>query len=116
MTMVSRKPEAPHNIRVSDVTSSSFKIEFLPSFDGGGGPQRFSIEILLYDKNTTLNSTVINQQLPFNTYEYNVKDLNESTLYMFRIKAINIYGESPWSIETPVQTTELMITSDGIKK
>ncbi|CAF5182015.1 unnamed protein product, partial [Rotaria magnacalcarata] len=33
---------------------------------------------------------------------------------MFRIKAINIYGESPWSIETPVQTTELMITSDDL--
>ncbi|CAF3752170.1 unnamed protein product [Rotaria socialis] len=114
-TIVSRgKPEAPHNIRVSDVTSSSFKIEFLPSFDGGGGPQRFSIEILLHDKNTTLNSTVINQQLPFNTYEYNVKDLNESTLYTFRIKAINIYGESPWSIETPVQTIESTITSDDL--
>ncbi len=40
-------------------------------------------------------------------------DLNESSLYMFRIKSMNIYGESPWSMETPVQTTESIITSDG---
>ena len=67
------KPETPHDIRVSDITSSSFKIHFSPSFDGGGGPQRFIIEVNLYDKNTTINSTVINQQLPFNIYEYTVK-------------------------------------------
>jgi hypothetical protein len=33
---------------------------------------------------------------------------------MIRIKAMNIYGESPWSIETPVQTIESILTSDGI--
>ncbi len=67
------KPETPHDIRVTDVTSSTFKIQFSPSFDGGGGPQRFLIEVTLHDKNTTFNSSVINQQLPFNTYEYIVK-------------------------------------------
>ncbi|CAF0851701.1 unnamed protein product [Adineta ricciae] len=108
------KPETPHDIRVSDITSSSFKIHFSPSFDGGGGPQRFIIEVNLYDKNTTINSTVINQQLPFNTYEYTVKGLNETTSYMFRIKSMNIYGESPWSIEIPVQTTELILSSDDL--
>ena len=67
------KPETPHDIRVSQVTSSSFQLQFSPSFDGGGGPQRFLIEVILHDRNTTLNMTVINQQLPFNTYEYTVK-------------------------------------------
>jgi hypothetical protein len=42
------------------------------------------------------------------------KGLNESTLYLFRIKSTNIYGESPWSNEIPVQTNELIITSEGI--
>jgi len=70
------KPETPHDIRVVEVTSSSFKIQFSPSFDGGGGPQRFLIEVTLHDKNTTFNSTIINQQLPFNTYEYSVKGKN----------------------------------------
>jgi hypothetical protein len=32
---------------------------------------------------------------------------------MFRIKSTNIYGESPWSNEIPVQTSELILTSDG---
>ena len=27
---------------------------------------------------------------------------------------MNIYGESPWSLEIPVQTIESVITSDGI--
>lgn len=40
-------------------------------------------------------------------------DLNESSLYMFRIKSMNIYGESPWSMEIPVQTIETIVTSDG---
>ncbi len=35
---------------------------------------------------------------------------------MFRIKSMNIYGESPWSIEIPVQTIESIVTSDGMKK
>ncbi len=70
------KPETPHDIRVAEVTSSSFKIQFSPSFDGGGGPQRFLIQVTLHDKNTTFNSTIINQQLPFNTYEYIVKGKN----------------------------------------
>ncbi|CAF0774952.1 unnamed protein product [Adineta steineri] len=114
-TIVSRgKPETPHDIRVSDVTSSSFKIQFSPSFDGGGGPQRFLIEVTVHDKNTTFNSTIINEQLPFNTYEYTVKDLNETSLYMFRIKSMNIYGESPWSNDIPVQTIESIITSDDL--
>lgn len=39
--------------------------------------------------------------------------LNESTVYTFRIKSMNIYGESPWTAETPVQTAELIVTSDG---
>ena len=34
---------------------------------------------------------------------------------MFRIKSINKYGESPWSIETPVQTSESILTPDGIE-
>jgi hypothetical protein len=34
---------------------------------------------------------------------------------MFRIKSMNIYGESPWSIEIPVQTIESIVTSDGIE-
>jgi hypothetical protein len=34
---------------------------------------------------------------------------------MFRIKSTNIYGESPWSNEIPVQTSELILTSDGIE-
>ncbi|CAF1407947.1 unnamed protein product [Rotaria sordida] len=114
-TIVSRgKPEAPHDIRVTEITSSSFKIQFSPSFDGGGGPQRFLIEVILHDKNTTFNRTILNQQLPYDTYEYIVKDLNESTLYIFRIKSMNIYGESPWTIETFVQTTESIITSDDL--
>ncbi len=70
------KPETPHDIRVAEVTSSSFKIQFSPSFDGGGGPQRFLIQVTLHDKNTTFNSTIINQQLPFNTNEYIVKGKN----------------------------------------
>jgi len=41
-------------------------------------------------------------------------DLNESTLYMFRIKSMNIYGESPWSMEIPVQTIESIVNSDGM--
>ncbi|CAF2499193.1 unnamed protein product [Rotaria sp. Silwood2] len=114
-TIVSRgKPETPHDIRVSEITSSSFKIQFSPSFDGGGGPQRFVIEIFLHDKNTTFNATIINQTLPYNTYEYTVRDLNESSLYMFRIKSMNTYGASPWSIETSVQTMESIITSDDL--
>lgn len=110
--------------------SSSFKIQFSPSFDGGAGPQRFLVEVTLHEKNMTFNSTVVHQQLPFNTYEYVIKstqifdsschvlindvlDLNESSLYMFRIKSMNIYGESPWSMEIPVQTIESIVTSDG---
>ena len=27
---------------------------------------------------------------------------------------MNIYGESPWSVEIPVQTTELILSSDGM--
>ena len=87
-TIVSRgKPETPHDIRVTDVTSSSFKIQFSPSFDGGGGPQRFLIEVLYQEKNTTFNSTVIRQQLPFNTYEYLVKgrDFNLNQFNKLRI-------------------------------
>jgi len=74
--LIKGKPETPHDIRISEVTSSSFKIQFSPSFDGGGGPQRFLIEVNLLDKNTTFNSTIINQQLPFNTYEYIVKGIH----------------------------------------
>ena len=40
-------------------------------------------------------------------------DLNESSLYMFRIKSMNIYGESPWSMDIPVQTIESIVTADG---
>jgi hypothetical protein len=46
----------------------------------------------------------------------NYLGLNESSLYTFRVKSINIYGESPWSNETSVQTTESILTSDGIEK
>ncbi|CAF1149884.1 unnamed protein product [Rotaria sp. Silwood1] len=114
-TIVSRgKPETPYDIRVSEITSSSFKIQFSPSFDGGAGPQRFLVEVILHDKNTTFNTTIINQELPYNTHEYIVKDLNESSLYMFRIKSKNIHGDSPWSIETAVQTMESIITSDDL--
>lgn len=117
------------------MTSSSFKVQFSPSFDGGAGPQHFFLEVTLNDRNKTINSTIINQQLPFNTYEYTVKgnssfslvkiktkifnvkifrlDLNESSLYLFRLKAINIYGESPWSTDETVQTLESIVTADG---
>jgi hypothetical protein len=67
------KPETPHDVRVNQVTSSSFKLQFSPSFDGGGGPQRFLIEVILHDRNKTLNTTIINEQVPFNSYEYTVK-------------------------------------------
>jgi hypothetical protein len=29
---------------------------------------------------------------------------------------MNIYGESPWSNQIPVQTNELIITPDGINR
>lgn len=124
----------PHDIRISQVTSSSFKIQFSPSFDGGAGPQRFLLEVILKDQNKTINDSVLHQQLPFHTYEYTVKgkrfvnflfkfqlnafelDLNESTLYVFRLKASNIYGESPWSDEQSVQTLESIVTPDGKNK
>ena len=32
---------------------------------------------------------------------------------MFRIKSMNIYGESPWSMDIPVQTIESIVTADG---
>ena len=67
------KPETPHDIRASEITSSSFKVQFSPSFDGGGGPQHFVIQVTLHDKNTTFNSTIIQQQLPFDRYEYTVE-------------------------------------------
>ncbi|CAF0944414.1 unnamed protein product [Rotaria sordida] len=109
-TIVSRgKPETPKNIIISEITSSSFKIQFSPSFDGGSGSQQFIIQVT-----DSWNSSVITQQIPFNTYEYSIKGLNESTLYKFRIKSINIYGESPWSHEIPIQTNELIITSDDL--
>lgn len=114
-TVVSRgRPETPHDIRVQDITASSFKVQFSPSFDGGAGPQRFLIEVNFNDRNTSLNSTILHQQIPFNTYEYLVKDLNESTWYKFRIKSTNIYGESPWSSEIPVQTSESILTFDDL--
>lgn len=120
------KPETPTDILVSDITSSSFKIQFSPSFDGGSGSQQFIVQIT-----DSSNSTTINQQIPSNNYEYTIKGriirfiinsfeqiillgLNESTLYSFRIKSTNIYGDSPWSHEIPVQTNELIITSEGI--
>lgn len=102
------KPETPTDILVSDITSSSFKIQFSPSFDGGSGSQEFLIQIT-----DPSNSSIINQKIPFNNYQYIIKDLNESTLYLFRIKSINIYGESLWSHQIPVQTNELIITSEG---
>ncbi|CAF1305916.1 unnamed protein product, partial [Adineta ricciae] len=109
-TIVSRgKPETPTDILVSEITSSSFKIQFSPSFDGGSGSQRFTIEIA-----NSSNVTIITEQIPFNIYEYTVKDLNDSSLYFFRIKSTNIYGESPWSMDIPIQTSELIITSDDL--
>ncbi|CAF3380090.1 unnamed protein product [Rotaria sp. Silwood1] len=107
--VVRGKPETPKNIIISEVTSSSFKVEFSPSFDGGSGSQQFIIQVT-----DSWNSSVITQQLPFNTYEYSIKGLNESTLYKFRIKSTNVYGESPWSHEIPIQTNEFVMTSDDL--
>ncbi|UJR15729.1 hypothetical protein I4U23_002664 [Adineta vaga] len=109
-TIVSRgKPETPTDILVSEMTSSSFKIQFSPSFDGGSGSQRFSIEIA-----NSSNITIKTEEIPFNIYEYTIKNLDDSSLYYFRIKSTNIYGESPWSNDIPVQTSELIITSDDL--
>jgi hypothetical protein len=65
------KPETPTDIMVSDITSSSFKIQFSPSFDGGSGPQQFLIGIT-----DSRNSSTITQKIPFDTYEYTIKGTN----------------------------------------
>ncbi|CAF3742114.1 unnamed protein product [Adineta steineri] len=109
-TIVSRgKPETPTDILVSEITSTSFKVQFSPSFDGGSGSQRFTIEVT-----DSSNSSIVTEQIPFNSYEYTIRGLNESTLYLFRIQSTNIYGGSPWSNDIPVQTNELIITSDDL--
>jgi len=65
------KPETPTDILVSEITSSSFKIQFSPSFDGGSGSQQFSIQVT-----DSSNSSIITQQIPFHNYEYTVKGMN----------------------------------------
>lgn len=102
------KPETPTDILVLDITSSSFTIQFSPSFDGGSGSQKFLIRI-----SDASNSSIIERPIPLNNYQYTIQGLNESTLYSFRIKSTNIYGESPWSHSIPVQTNELTITAEG---
>ncbi|CAF1963240.1 unnamed protein product [Rotaria magnacalcarata] len=110
-TIVSRgKPETPKHIIVLDTTSSSFKIQFTPSFDGGSGSQEFVIQVT----DSTNQSIITQQNIPFNTYEYYVKGLNESTLYKFRMKATNQYGDSLWSNETFVTTSEFIVTPDDL--
>lgn len=74
------KPETPHNIRIVQVTSSSFKLQFAPSFDGGAGPQRFLLEVIAKDKNKTIDNSILHEQLPFNTFEYTVKGKLSSNL------------------------------------
>lgn len=96
------------DILVLDITSSSFTIQFLPGFDGGSGSQRFLIQVI-----DASNSSIIERSIPLNNYQYTIQGLNDSTLYSFRIKSTNIYGESPWSHSIPVQTNELTITAEG---
>jgi len=110
--IVSRgKPETPTNIIVSDLTSSSFRIQFSPSFDGGSGSQQFHVQLT-----NSSNSTILTRQIPFNQFQYTIDNLDESTLYFFRLKSSNIYGDSPWSHQIPIQTNELVIKSEGISR
>ena len=68
MTFICKgKPETPKEIIISDITASSFKIQFSPSFDGGSGSQEFLIQV------TDLwNSSMMDRVVPFNTYEYSI--------------------------------------------
>ena len=102
------KPETPTDILVLDITSSSFTIQFSPSFDGGSGAQKFLIQV-----SNAANSSVIEKQIPLNNYQYTIQGLNESALYSFRINSTNTYGESPWSHSVPIQTNELIIMTEG---
>ena len=104
----SGKRETPTDILVLAITSSSFTIQFSPSFDGGSGAQKFLIQV-----SNAANSSVIEKQIPLNNYQYTIQGLNESTLYSFRIKSTNTYGESPWSHSVPIQTNELIIMTEG---
>ncbi len=65
------KPETPTDILVSEITSSSFKIQLSPSFDGGSGSQQFVIQIT-----DSSNSSMIRQQIPLNHVEYTIKGMN----------------------------------------
>lgn len=40
------KPETPTDLLISDLTATSFRARFSPSFDGGSGSQQFQIEMI----------------------------------------------------------------------
>ena len=124
--LVLGKPETPTDIEVSDISASSFRIRFAPSFDGGNGSQRFIVHV------TDLhNASSLKQELPLDTYQSTItgrsntahlieelisfvsQGLNESTVYLVRMQAMNPYGESPWSIPITALTIESVLTSDG---
>ena len=130
------KPETPTNLHVSDVTASSIRVHFTPSFDGGSGSQRFFIELDAYQNRSKIrkefffDSNGFKIEGHFHQFNFNlffvfwrkknifttcekILGLNESTPYEVRLQSSNSYGESPWTKSIEVQTLELTINSDG---
>src|SRR3989338_3915526 len=51
--------------------------------------------------------------IPANQNGYNDTGLNIGTIYYYRVKAVNSYGNSAWSNTSSVMTTSYTLDSDG---
>ena len=92
------KPEKPQNLRSVETQSDFILLEWDEGFDGG------------YNK-TTYNVEYREEESGSNKYAdcrwrnpCNITGLEQYTKYQFRIKAVNIRGDSDWSRELSVLT------------
>jgi hypothetical protein len=91
-------PDPPRDIRLVNVSYSSALINWSPGFDGGA-QQTFQIRFRL-----STADRYSYENLPFDTYSFELKNLRLFSEYYLSIRSNNSYHLSPWSNELMIKT------------
>ncbi|KAH0623226.1 hypothetical protein JD844_031302 [Phrynosoma platyrhinos] len=105
-------PGPPSAPLVTDVTKNSVALIWKPSpVSGGTAVNSYIIEAFSQSSGSTWQTVADNVKLEKHT----VSGLNPNTIYLFLIRAVNIYGLSdPSPVSEPVRTQDVSPTRQGV--
>ncbi|XP_042564624.1 roundabout homolog 2 isoform X2 [Clupea harengus] len=104
-------PGPPSKPQVTDVTKNSVSLSWQPGLAGGSPISSYVIEAFSQSVSNSWQTVADHVK----TTQFTVKSLRPNTIYLFMVRAVNIYGLSdPSPMSEPVRTQDISPPAQGV--